>query len=49
MARAVPDGTRGGDGKTDVYVKDIGDESIYGYAAPDPGQRSRTKPHSWCG
>jgi hypothetical protein len=24
--------------KTDVYIADIGDQSIYGYAAPDPGQ-----------
>ena len=23
---------------TDVYVKDIGDDGIYGYAAPGPGQ-----------
>jgi hypothetical protein len=41
-----PDGTRGCEngpatdcaGKTDVYIKEIGDQGIYGYAAPDPGQ-----------
>src|SRR4051812_8771013 len=27
-------------GKTDVYIKEIGSQGIYGYAAPDPGQRS---------
>jgi hypothetical protein len=26
--------------RTDVYVKDIGSQGIYGYAAPDPQQRS---------
>ena len=40
-----PDGARGCPGgapecmnKTDVYIADIGEQSIYGYAAPDPGQ-----------
>ena len=40
-----PDGDRGCPGgapecmnKTDVYIADIGEQSIYGYAAPDPGQ-----------
>ena len=32
------DGTRGGDGKTDVYVKELGDFGLYGYASMDPGQ-----------
>src|SRR4051794_37205270 len=27
-------------GRTDVYIKEIGSQGIYGYAAPDPGQRS---------
>src|SRR4051794_651661 len=27
-------------GKTDVYIKEIGSQGIYGYAAPDPQQRS---------
>jgi hypothetical protein len=27
-------------GKTDVYIKEIGDQGIYGYAAPDPSQSS---------
>ena len=26
-------------GKTDVYIKEIGSQGIYGYAAPDPGQK----------
>jgi hypothetical protein len=32
----------GGDcmNKTDVYIQEVGGRSIYGYAAPDPGQRS---------
>src|SRR5215213_5448955 len=34
----VPDGTAGGDSRTDVYIKNIGPEGLYGYAAPDPGQ-----------
>ena len=41
------DGTRGCPGgggdcvnKTDVYIKDVGGRSVYGYSAPDPGQRS---------
>jgi hypothetical protein len=42
------DGTRGCQGnptaactgKTDVYIKEIGGQGIYGYAAPDPGQES---------
>ena len=41
------DGTRGCQGepteactgKTDVYIKEIGSQGIYGYSAPDPGQR----------
>jgi hypothetical protein len=38
------DGTRGGDvGKTDVYVKQLGPMGIFGYAAPDPGQRGRSQ------
>ena len=32
------DGTRGGNSKWDVYIKDIGDSGIFGYVAPDPGQ-----------
>ena len=41
------DGTRGCtsgstncSGKTDVYIKELGNQGIYGYSAPDPGQRS---------
>jgi hypothetical protein len=47
-APARSDGTRGclpgapGNcpDKTDVYIKEIGDQGIYGYAAPDPNQTS---------
>ena len=35
----VGDGSRGGDvDKTDVYLKEIGDDGIYGYSTPDPNQ-----------
>jgi hypothetical protein len=27
-------------GKTDVYIKEVGSQGIYGYSAPDPQQRS---------
>ncbi len=33
-----PDNGRGGDDRTDVYIKNIGPGGIFGYAAPDPGQ-----------
>jgi hypothetical protein len=33
------DGTRGGDSnKVDVYLKQLGNQGIFGYATPDPGQ-----------
>ena len=38
------DGSRGGDfGKVDVYVMDVGDEGIFGYATPDAGQTGRSQ------
>ena len=37
----VPDGAAGGNGLTDVYIKNIGPEGLYGYAAPDPGQQGQ--------
>jgi hypothetical protein len=39
------DGTLGGggSGKTDVYIKDIGDENIFGYATTDPNQSTRSQ------
>jgi hypothetical protein len=43
----VPDGPLGGDAKTDVYVKDIGDDGIFGYAAPDPGQSGARSKHAF--
>jgi hypothetical protein len=30
-------------GKTDVYIKEVGAEGIYGYAAPDPEQRKNSQ------
>lgn len=37
------DGTRGGDARTDVYIAQIGDQGIYGYAATDPGQSGNSQ------
>lgn len=34
----VPDGALGGDARTDVYIKQLGDQGLFGYAAADPGQ-----------
>ena len=34
-----PDAGRGGDDRTDVYIKNIGPNGIFGYSAPDPGQQ----------
>jgi hypothetical protein len=40
----TPDGTRGGDfNKVDVYLKQLGDQGIFGYATPDPGQESSSQ------
>ena len=40
----TPDGTRGGDfNKVDVYLKQLGDQGIFGYATPDPGQQSNSQ------
>ena len=30
-----PDGTRGGDARTDIYIADIGDRRLYGYCTTD--------------
>ena len=43
MVEAKPDDDLAGNNKTDVYVKDIGDEGIYGYASTDPGQSGRSR------
>lgn len=37
-ADAAPDGTRGGDGRIDVYIEDLFPDRIFGYVALDPGQ-----------
>lgn len=39
----VPDGSRGGNTLPDVYVQDIGNEGIFGYASVDPGQVGRSR------
>jgi hypothetical protein len=40
----TPDGTRGGEfNKVDVYLKQLGDQGIFGYATPDPGQESNSQ------
>jgi hypothetical protein len=41
-----PDGTRGGNALTDIYLSDIGGSGIYGYTAPDPNQRITDNDHS---
>ena len=40
----VGDGTRGGDvDKTDVYIKQLGDQGIFGYSTPDPNQKGSSQ------
>jgi hypothetical protein len=40
----IPDGTRGGDmNKVDVYIKQLGDQGIFGYSTPDPGQKTNSQ------
>jgi hypothetical protein len=40
----ISDGTRGGEtDKVDVYVKQLGDQGIFGYATPDPGQSGNSQ------
>ena len=38
--QALPDGTRGGNSLLDVYIAEIGDENLYGYAAPEGSGRT---------
>jgi len=43
-----PDGSRGGgENKFDVYLGNVGADSLYGYCSVDPGQRSPSQ-HSYC-
>jgi hypothetical protein len=44
---AAPDGGRGGDDRTDVYIQDLfSNERVFGYVATDPGQpREPGVPH----
>ncbi|MFN8162072.1 MAG: MXAN_6640 family putative metalloprotease [Solirubrobacterales bacterium] len=37
-----PDGTLGGNARTDIYLADVG-ETLFGYASPDPGQAGRRR------
>ncbi|MEA2309477.1 MAG: hypothetical protein QOI65_1763 [Thermoleophilaceae bacterium] len=40
----VSDGTRGGGvDKTDVYIKQLGDQGIFGYSTPDPNQKGNSQ------
>jgi hypothetical protein len=36
----VPDGSLGGDSRTDVYIKQLGGQGLFGYTATDPDQPS---------
>lgn len=36
----------GGDGQVDVYLKQLGGQGLYGYAAPDPNQQPTKSDHS---
>ncbi len=38
-----PDGALGGGPQTDIYLADIGDSDLFGYASPDPNQLSRKR------
>jgi len=38
----VSDGTRGGNSKTDVYIKQLGDQGIFGYAATEGSGQTRS-------
>jgi len=52
-ARSFENGTLGwrqppddGDGRVDIYLKDLGEQRLFGFAATDPGQRQLTQ-HSY--
>ncbi len=38
-----PDGTLGGSSKTDIYLADVGNSGLFGYANSDPGQVGRRR------
>ena len=45
----VPDGTRGGNDKLDVYLKDVGASGVFGYCAPERRtQASKWKASGYC-
>jgi hypothetical protein len=37
------DGTEGGDARTDIYLKELSHDGLFGYAASDPGQRTKSQ------
>ncbi|CAN5424495.1 hypothetical protein BH11ACT8_BH11ACT8_01480 [soil metagenome] len=43
-----PDGTRGGDARVDVYLKDIGRQGIYGYCTSDAKVGARRDAWAYC-
>ena len=49
----ISDGALGGctwdgkQGRTDIYLKDLGRHGLYGYAAPDPGQGTTHHPYGF--
>ncbi len=50
----TPDGAQGCPGsapycmnKTDVYIKNVGGQGVYGYSAPDPGQGTSLSQHAY--
>lgn len=42
-----PDGTRGGNNKTDVYIRDVGAQGLYGYCTTDKRLRARGPFDAW--
>jgi len=40
-APAKSDGTLGGDSRTDIYLANVGNQGVFGYTAPDPGQSQK--------
>lgn len=45
--RPLSDGGRGGDGRLDVYLADVGDQGFYGYCAPE-GDPSALRAAGFC-
>ena len=43
-----PDGTRGGDARTDVYLADVGEQGLYGYCTSDEPPSNRFDIWAYC-